>query len=91
MRRTKMGRPRVEEKGYVYAFYAPPEMSDELEKILQYTGGTISVFLRDAVNDKIKAIQADHKRKMLEQYRQGEGIPTEIHQGEVMNEKKQRG
>ncbi len=61
MRRTKMGRPRVDNKGHVYAFYAPPEMRDELEKILVYTSGTISVFLRNAVAEKIRAIQVDPK------------------------------
>ena len=47
--RRKMGRPTVDEKGRNYGFYAPPELMRDIEQVMQYSGGTISEFLREAV------------------------------------------
>jgi len=61
MRRTKMGRPRVSEKGYVYTFYAPPKMMRKIEDVMRFKEGSVSDFLREAVNEKLIAIQAGEK------------------------------
>ncbi len=73
MRKAKMGRPRVDEKGYVYAFYAPREMQDNITKILECTGQSVSEFMRGAVAKHIYSIQRDQVEKLMEQY----GIPQE--------------
>lgn len=54
--RRKMGRPTVDEKGRNYGFYAPPELMRNIEEVMQYTGGTISEFLREAV-EKATAVE----------------------------------
>ena len=66
-KRTRPGRPRVpeSEKGRVYTFFAPKELSDALENVLEYTGGTISEFLREAVSEKTMRALTDHKGAIL--------------------------
>lgn len=62
-KKRKMGRPA--NPGKVVGFYAPREMLENLEKALEYTGGTISAFLRDGVNEKINQALTDYKGKAL--------------------------
>jgi hypothetical protein len=54
-RKKKMGRPPVEEKGRVYGFYAPPELTRNIEEVLQYTGGTVSEYLRGLIESGTNA------------------------------------
>jgi len=49
MKKTKMGRPPVDEKGKVLSCYAPPELVKDVEMIMEYTGGTVSEFVRMAI------------------------------------------
>jgi hypothetical protein len=63
-KKRKAGRPA--NPGKVVGFYAPREMLENLEKALEYTGGTISAFLREGVNEKINQALADHKGSILE-------------------------
>lgn len=65
MPKTKMGRPRVEEKGRVYGFYAGPELTRAIEEVMQYTGGTISEFLREAVENATAAQLEMYARSRL--------------------------
>jgi hypothetical protein len=63
-KKRKAGRPA--NPGKVVGFYAPREMLENLEKALEYTGGTISAFLREGVNEKINQALTDHKGSILE-------------------------
>lgn len=65
MPKAKMGRPRVDEKGRVYGFYAGPELMRNIEQVMQYTGGTISEFLREAVENATAAELAKYAQQML--------------------------
>lgn len=65
MPRAKMGRPRVDEKGRVYGFYAGPELMRNIEEVMQYTGGTISEFLREAVEAATAAELAKYAQQNL--------------------------
>lgn len=81
-KKAKMGRPPVTDKGKVLAFYAPKELAESVEDVLRYTGGTVSVFLRDAVAKEIAGVQSDRKRKVFDHYKQNsDGISTEIING----------
>lgn len=66
-RKSKMGRPRLPEgeKGRVYTFYAPKDLSDNLESVLENTGGTISEFLREAVENATAAQLEMYARSRL--------------------------
>ena len=63
--RRKMGRPTVDEKGRNYGFYAPPELMRNIEEVMQYTGGTISEFLREAVENATTAELAKYAQQNL--------------------------
>lgn len=63
--RRKMGRPTVDEKGRNYGFYAPPELMRNIEEVMQYTGGTISEFLREAVENATAAELAKYAQQNL--------------------------
>ena len=63
--RRKMGRPTVDEKGRNYGFYAPPELMRNIEEVMQYTGGTISEFLREAVEAATNAELARYAQQNL--------------------------
>jgi len=65
MQRAKMGRTRVDEKGRVYGFYAGPELMRNIEEVMQYTGGTISEFLREAVEHATAAELAKYAQQNL--------------------------
>ena len=65
MPRAKMGRPRVDEKGRVYGFYAGPELMRNIEQVMQYTGGTVSEFLREAVEQAAATELAKYARQNL--------------------------
>ena len=54
-RKKKMGRPPVEEKGRVYGFYAPPELTRNIEEVLLATGGTVSEYLRGLIESGTNA------------------------------------
>ena len=74
--RRKMGRPTVDEKGRNYGFYAPPELMRDIEQVMQYTGGTISEFLREAVEkataaELTKYAQQNIANSTLSQYTGG--------------------
>ena len=67
MKQKRMGRPRLpeSEKGRVYTFFAPRDLSDDLEFVLEYTGGTISEFLREAVENATAAELAKYAQQNL--------------------------
>ena len=65
MPRAKMERPRVDEKGRVYGFYAGPELMRNIEEVMQYTGGTVSEFLREAVENATTAELAKYAQQNL--------------------------
>lgn len=65
MRKVKMGRPPVDKKGKVLSTYAPPELVEDVELIMQYTGGTISEFVRDAIKDAAGRAMNDYAGKVL--------------------------
>lgn len=63
--RRKMGRPPVDEKGRNYGFYAPPELMRDIEQVMQYTGGTISDFIRGAVENAANEELAKYAQRNL--------------------------
>ena len=63
--RRKMGRPTVDEKGRNYGFYAPPELMRDIEQVMQYSGGTISEFLREAVEKATAAELANYAQQNI--------------------------
>lgn len=72
VKKSKVGRPA--NPGKVIGFYAPKELLEEIDQSLQYTGGTVSVFLRDAVKDATRRAMMDYKNKTLKTYTGGGSI-----------------
>jgi len=66
VKKKKMGRPA--DPGKVVGFYAPRELLEDLDKVLEYTGGTISAYLRGAVEESNRRVMQEYKEKKIGEY-----------------------
>lgn len=63
--KNKVGRPA--NPGKVIGFYAPKDLLEKIDLSLQATGGTVSVFLRDAVEDAANKTLKNYKGHAVQQ------------------------
>lgn len=49
----RVGRPKLdpEKRGKVVTFWSTPELRQRMNRIVEYTGSTVSAFLREAVEE----------------------------------------